>query len=81
MIAIREMTKQDVVQVSDMMCSCYRWLGKENGFTAKQVDFLVSERGTIETIKAESQSQICLVACMNGAVVGTTAVKANEVAK
>ena len=81
MITIREMTIQDIVQVSEMMCSCYLWLGKENGFTAKQVDFLVSERGSVDTIKAESQSQIYLVAYMNGTVVGVAAVKANEVAK
>ena len=36
---------------------------------------------TIETIKAESQSQTYLVACINGLIVGVVAVKANEVAK
>ena len=34
MVSIREMTNQDIVQVSEMMCSCYCWLGKQNGFTA-----------------------------------------------
>ena len=72
---------QDVVQVSEMMCSCYRWLGRENGFSAKQVGFLVSERGSVETIKSESQNQVYLVASINGTVVGVAAVKANEVAK
>ena len=81
MITIREMAIHDIVQTSEIMCSCYRWLGKRNGFTAKQVDFLVSERGSIETIEAESQGQIYLVACMNGEVVGMGAVKDNEVAK
>lgn len=81
MIAIRRMTTDDIDQVSKMICSCYRWLGRENGFSDKQVDFLVSERGSVDTIKVESQSQIYLVACMKGKVVGATAVKVNEVAK
>ncbi len=81
MITIREMTKQDISQVSEMMCSCYRWLGKGNDFTEQQVDYLVSERGLIEMIRNESQSQIYLVACMNNTVVGVAAVKVNELAK
>lgn len=81
MISVREMTNEDIPRVSEVMCCCYRWLGNESGFTVGQVDFLVSERGSMETIKAESQSQIYLVACMEGAVVGVAAVKANELAK
>ena len=81
MISICEMTIQDISQVSEMMCSCYRWLGRENGFSDKQVEFLVSERGSPDTIKAESQSQTYLIACINGLIVGVVAVKANEVAK
>ncbi|MHC4637657.1 MAG: GNAT family N-acetyltransferase [Planctomycetota bacterium] len=81
MITIRKMTIEDVAQVSEMMCYCYHWLGKENGFSDKQVDFLVSERGSTDTIKAESQSQTYLIACMNSMIVGVAAVKDNEVAK
>ena len=81
MVVIREMTKQDIPQVSEMMCSCYRWLGKYNGFSEHQVVFLVSERGSMERIRTDSQSQFYLVACMDGSVVGMTAVNGNEVAK
>ena len=81
MISVREMTNEDIPRVSEVMCSCYRWLGKASGFTVGQLDFLVAERGSVETIKAESQSQIYLVACINETVVGVAAVKANELAK
>ncbi len=81
MIAIRKMTKQDIPQVSKMMCTSYRWLGKQNDFTAQQVDFLVSKRGSIEIITDESKSQGYLVACTDGLIVGVAAVNANELAK
>ena len=63
------------------MCSCYRWLGQNNQCTEEQVDFLVSQRGSVKTIQAESQSQIYLVACIDDTIVAVAAVKANELTK
>lgn len=75
------MMTDDISRVSELMCLCYRWLGKHDKFTDAQVDFLVSERGSMETIKNESSSQIYMVACSNNIVVGMAAIKANEIAK
>ncbi len=80
-IIIQRMTPDNIPAVSKLNCSCYRWLGKKNGFTAEQIEFLVSVRGSIETIASESHSQIYLIACINDTIVGIAAVKDNEVAK
>ena len=78
---MREMIVEDIVRASEVMCACYRWLGERNGYTDAQVDYLLSERGSVETIRNESQEQKYLVALVNDVIVGVTAVKGNEVAK
>jgi len=78
---IRKMKAEDIPGVSEVLCSCYRWLGKHNAYTDQQVEFLVSQRGSMETIKAESQSQRYLVACRNGRILAVAAIKDNELAK
>ena len=80
-IYILRMTPDNVPAVSELNCSCYRWLGNKNGFTVEQIEFLVSVRGSVETITSESQSQIYLIACINDTIVGIAAVKGNEIAK
>jgi ribosomal protein S18 acetylase RimI-like enzyme len=81
MIHVKKMGKQDINRVSEIMCNCYRWLGEKEGYTKKQVDFLISKRGSIESIKAESQNQLYLVAYMDKTIVGMVALKDNEITK
>jgi ribosomal protein S18 acetylase RimI-like enzyme len=81
MITIRKMETNDIPCVSELMCSCYRWLGGENNFSDGQIDFLVSDRGSVDRITIESQKQVYLVAFLNRCVVGVVAINANEVAK
>jgi len=78
---IRKMTAEDIPDVSEVLCSCYRWLGKHNTYTDQQVEFLVSQRGSMETVKVESQSQMYLVASKNGRIMAVAAIKDNELAK
>ncbi len=81
MVLIREMGVADIGRISEVVCSCYSWLGERNGYTGEQVDYLLRERGSVETIQVESQEQRYLVACVNGAIVGVAGVKGNELAK
>jgi ribosomal protein S18 acetylase RimI-like enzyme len=81
MITIREMKIEDIIQVSELMCSCYRWLDRENDFSDVQIAFLIAERGSVDRITTDSQSQTYLVACMDNLVLGVVAVNGNEIAK
>ena len=81
MVLIRKMGEEDIGQVSEVMCSCYRWLGRVNGYMEGQIDYLLSERGSVATIRSESQGQKYLVACLNDVIVGVAVLKGNEVAK
>jgi ribosomal protein S18 acetylase RimI-like enzyme len=80
-IVIRRMVTDDIGRVSELNCGCYSWLGEKNGFTTDQVDFLLTQRGNIETIAKESKSQVYLVVCINDTIAGMTAVNGNEIAK
>lgn len=81
MVSVRKMAEQDIQRVSKIMCNCYQWFGEHEQYTEEQIDFLVSKRGSVKTIKVESQNQLYLVACMGNDVVGIVAVKDDEITK
>jgi len=78
---IRPMTQEDMQAVSDILCSCYRWLADREGYTPEQVDFLLHQRGSLETVRRESQEQLYFVASLHGAIAGMVSVSGNEVTK
>ena len=80
-VSVRKMVADDISRVREVMCSCYQWLGEVEGWTKEQVEFLLTERGDVETILAESKEQIYLVACVCDKIVGMAAVNGNEIAK
>jgi ribosomal protein S18 acetylase RimI-like enzyme len=81
MLMIRHMRESDLLAVSQVLCECYRWLGRREGCTPGQIEFLVSKRGSLECVRRESQHQEYMVACIEGAVVGVVALSANKIAK
>jgi len=75
------MKREDVSEVSRLLCRCYKWLCDVEGFAKEYADFLVSKRGSVETIKNESEDQRYFVAFENNAIVGMAAVKENEITR
>ena len=81
MVQIRRMESEDTAAVSEVLCSCYRWLAEREGYTPEQVAFLLEKRGSEDTVRTESSEQLYLVACVDGALAGMVSVGGNEVTK
>ncbi len=78
---IREMEERDEAAVSAILRRCYRWLAAREGYTPDQVEYLVTERGSLETVRRESRAQRYLVACFGDVIRGMIAVADAEVTK
>jgi ribosomal protein S18 acetylase RimI-like enzyme len=81
MTTIRPISKDDIPAVSRLLCDCYRWLGQTDGFGAEYVEFLVTQRGSIETIERESAVENYLVACVDDEIVGMVSIKSETITK
>jgi ribosomal protein S18 acetylase RimI-like enzyme len=75
------MTADDEQAVSDLLCRCYRWIAEPEGYTEEQVAYLLSERGSLETVRRESREEQYLVACRDGVLLGVVAVSDDVVTK
>jgi ribosomal protein S18 acetylase RimI-like enzyme len=80
-ILIRTMTDKDIPGVGELLCSCYKWLAEIEGFPKEFTDFLLMNRGSIDTIEKESKIQRYLVACHGTDIVGMVSVKNDEITK
>ena len=78
---IRPMTGPDQPEVSRILGDCYRLLGRKEELLPEAVEFLLSERGSLESIRREAARQEFLVAEVDGIIVGMVAVDGNCVAK
>jgi N-acetylglutamate synthase-like GNAT family acetyltransferase len=75
------MREADIADVSELLQECYRWLGKREGFTAPQTDFLLTKRGSPEVVRRESEAQDYMVAEDGGEIVGMVAVSMDTITK
>lgn len=81
MMYVRAMNYEDIPKVSELLCSCYRWLGDKEDLTPQYVQYLVRQRGSIDTIKRESKAETYYVACQDTEIEGMVSVKNNEITK
>ncbi len=81
MVQIRRMENEDAAAVSEVLCSCYRWLAERERYTPEQAAFLLQKRGSEETVRAESREELYLVACVDGTLAGMVSVGGSEVTK
>lgn len=75
------MDEADAAEVSQLLRSSYEFLGEREGLSEEQTHFLVSQRGSIECVRRESQSQHYLVARDPGGIVGVVAVFGDTITK
>ncbi len=80
-LVIRTMAPTEITAVSDLLCDCYRWLGRRDGYNPEQLEFLLLRRGSIAVVQEESSRQQYLVACAGETVVGMVAIKDSEITK
>ena len=78
---IRPMSESDEPEVSRILCACYRLLGRIEDLSPEGVEFLLSKRGSLESIQRESVDQTFLVAELEQRIVGIVAVDGSVVAK
>ena len=81
MITVRRIEKSDFQRVSDLLRACYRWFEDRERFTPDQIEYLMSERGSVEHVRDMARDELCLVAIRVGRVVGMVAIKGNEIDK
>jgi putative acetyltransferase len=77
----RPMKQSEIGAVSDLLSECYAWLGEREGFSSLQVEFLVSKRGSIETIQRESRKEQYIVADDGAHLVGMVSVSGDQITK
>jgi GNAT superfamily N-acetyltransferase len=75
------MTRSDEAAVSRLLCACYRLLGRTENLGPEAVDFLLSKRGSVESIRKEAEAQAFLVAEGSDGIEGMVAVDENKIAK
>jgi GNAT superfamily N-acetyltransferase len=80
-MATAGMKDSDVVEVSELLWSCYTALGEKEGLSADQTEYLCSQRGSEACVRRESQCQRYLVEHQGGRIVGMVAVAGDTIAK
>ncbi|MFQ5648402.1 MAG: GNAT family N-acetyltransferase [bacterium] len=80
-ITLREMAENDIPRVSEVLCTCYRWLAEREGFSHEELKSLIKMRGSVETVRKESTYELYLVACKDQTIAGMVSVKENEITK
>jgi GNAT superfamily N-acetyltransferase len=75
------MQDADISAVSDVVCACYAWLAKEEGFSSDETRRLIAERGSVEAINSQRQECHFIVAESDGQIAGVTAIFKNIITK
>ena len=80
-IIIREMRDDDISAVSDIVCACYNWLARVEGYTPEETSRLISERGSPEAVSTQRKKCHFIVATIDDGVVGAVAIHKNTITK
>ena len=80
-LVVRPMHDADCERVSAVLRACFRWVGERESLTPRQLEYLLGERSSQATIRAEASVRPHLVACIGEAIVGMAAVNGQELAR
>jgi ribosomal protein S18 acetylase RimI-like enzyme len=78
---IRPMDEADQAEVVRILCASYRYLAEQEGLPEHALEFLLSKRGSPETVRRESAEQAYMVASLAGVIVGMVAVGGDTITK
>jgi len=76
-----DMIDADIPEVSALLGRSYVALAEREGLSAKQRQYLVLERGSVECVRRESMDQRYVVACDGDEIVGVVAVSGDLIGK
>jgi ribosomal protein S18 acetylase RimI-like enzyme len=80
-MCIRQMKEDDIENVSGLLCSCYRWLADIEKYDQTELNFLLTKRGSIESIRRESAIEKYYVATADEVIVGMVSIRDNNITK
>lgn len=75
------MKESDIEKVSDLLCSCYRWLANVEKYNEDELNFLLTQRGAVETVKRESAVERYYVAAEDDRIIGMVSIKDSHITK
>ena len=75
------MTEGEAPEVSELLCEAYAWLAEREGLPGEQTELLQSIRGSVETVRRESQTETYVVARDESGIIGLVAVAGNVIRK
>jgi len=75
------MKENEAEKISEFLCLCYRRLAGIEKFSPGEIDFLLSKRGSVETIRRESAIEKYYVAIADSEITGMIAIKENRITK
>lgn len=78
---IRSLKENDIEEVSKLLCSCYRWLADVEKYNEDELNFLLTKRGSVETVKRESAIEQYFVAYIADKINGMISLKENHITK
>jgi ribosomal protein S18 acetylase RimI-like enzyme len=80
-VTLREMTREDVPEVSRVVCAAFSWAAQREGLPAEEIESYVTGRGSVESIEKESNDCTFWVAVTDGQLCGAVAAYENEITK
>ncbi len=80
-VDIRRIRSADIPDVSNLLCTCYRFISGPDGYTPDQLAWILKERGSIEAVTDQLEIYEWLVACFNDLPIGIVATSRNEIEK
>jgi GNAT superfamily N-acetyltransferase len=81
MLIIRKMQTHEIPRVSEILCNSYRWLAQKEDYTQKQLEWLLSNRGSIQTVTIEARQELYLVAIQEAIICGMAAMRQNRITR
>lgn len=75
------MRQSEIGDVSELLRESYRWLGEREKLPPEQVEFLVSRRGSRETVRRESRAEQYVVADDGTRLNGVVSVAGDRITK
>ena len=78
---VRDMQADDCSDVSRVQCASFRWAAKHEGFKPQQIADYFGLRGSEDAVRIQFREYRCLVACIEGSIVGVIGIKGNVITK
>ena len=80
-IVVRRMAREEACRVAEVLVACYRAYAETGELSPEEAEALVEGRASIELVRADAETQTCLVADIGGRIAGVAAVRGNEITR